>query len=445
MTSNRSLSPSTLVARLEHFLDPALLVLLRRAAALAGERGAGLYLVGGTVRDLLLEQPAGDLDLVVEGDAIALAQVLAAELGGRVVAHSTFGTATVELQEQRTENNLSTQSPGHLVTLDLVMARREVYDRPAALPRVEPASLREDLLRRDAAVNALAICLNPGRYGELIDVCDGLGDLQRRQLRVLHDQSFIDDPTRILRVVRIAARLGFSIEPHTRELIGAALAQGIFRQITPQRLLHEWLLVFHEPEPERALALLDELGVLQALHPGLRWLPLMDSYYAAARQADFPVDLPELYLTLLAYKLTPTERESFASAYHMSSHQTKLLADLTGLERALAGLRETGVRNSIVDRALHGIGEVALRAGQLVESEPVPAYIARYLDQLRSMRISVDGRFIQSLGIAPGPQIGALLAALRAAYLDGEVTTVAEQEQWVRGNIAACYNPSCSD
>ncbi|NWG21131.1 MAG: CBS domain-containing protein [Chloroflexi bacterium] len=435
---------------LERFLNPAVLGVLRRAGEVAEQRGAALYVVGGTVRDMLLGRMQDDLDLVVEGDAIGLAGALAAELGGVVRSHAAFGTATLVLEKgdrsggrfgEGTEAEQSVRSftPGpYPLTLDFVMARTEFYERPSALPDVEAASLRHDLHRRDFTINTLAICLNPMRYGRLYDFYGGRRDIARRLIRVLHNLSFIDDPTRILRAARLAARLGFVIEPRTRALIGDALEQGIFGRTTPQRIMNEFRLILAEEHPEPALEVLDDLGALQAMYPALHWTTTIAGWFDAARRATFPnTALPELYLALVLYPLGDEDRAGFTARYRLPVNETRLLTDITLVRSRVAGLRNATVADSAIDRALHGIGITALRAAQVAEPDPLPRYIQRYIECLRGMKLAIDGRFLESLGLRPGPRFGELLAGLRAAYLDGCATTREEQEAWIRRAIAA--------
>ncbi|MGQ9547336.1 MAG: CBS domain-containing protein [Roseiflexus sp.] len=419
---------------LEQFLDPDLLAILRRAGAIAQQQSAALYIVGGAVRDMILQRTPDDLDLVVEGDAIGLAEALAAELGGTVRSHTAFGTATLTLKHDQ----------GAARTLDFVMARTEFYEHPSALPDVEAASLRHDLHRRDFTINTLALCLNPTRYGWLYDFYGGRRDIARGLIRVLHNLSFIDDPTRILRAARLAARLGFTIEPRTRALIGDALEQGVLSRATPQRILHELRLILAEEHPEPALALLDDLGVLHTLHPALRWTATIAEWYAAARQASFPdTALPDLYLALLLYPLTGDERAAFAATYRLPANETRLLTDMTLVRERIAALlaeaegRDRRIADSTIDQALHGIGTTALRAAQIAEPGTAAHAIQRYIDHLRGVRLAVDGKFLESLGLRPGPRFGELLAGLRAAYLDGIVTTREEQESWIRQAVTA--------
>ncbi len=408
-------------ARLEAFLGPDLVALLRHVVFAAEQQGARIYVVGGTVRDMLLDRPRGDLDLVVEGDAVLLVQALAAVHGGTLVSYAPFGTATWTLPNG--------------VALDFIMARRESYPQPAALPQVEPSSLADDLFRRDFTVNAMAIGLNVPYDGQLIDMYGGLADLYDHLLRVLHDESFIDDPTRILRAVRFAARLGFQLEPHTRALAVAALQAGMWERTTPQRLANELRLLFHEPQPEQAIALLDELGALPHLLPSLSWSVAQAQQFVAARQSDVPhASLARLYFGIAVYPLTAAQRDMLIARYQPPAPIMRLLRDLSRLQARLSELRAVH-RNSQIDQLLHGIDEAALHVVQHVEPEPVPRLIARYFT-LRDITLSIDGSYLLALGLKPSPLVGQILAELRAARLDGVVQTRDEETAWVRQRLA---------
>src|SRR5450756_606038 len=241
-------------------LPPAMNELLLSARDAAQAEGASLYLVGGFVRDLLLGQPTMDLDLVVEGNAIAVADRLAVLRGGRVRSHSRFGTAKVIFDDS---------PPGTPVSLDLVTARTEFYERPTVLPQVEWSSIRQDLYRRDFTINTMAICLDRERYGELLDYYVGERDLQNGQVRVLHNLSFVEDPTRILRAVRFEQRLAFQIEERTAELIDDAVE--LLDHVTGERLRHELYLLLAEAQPEKGLERLEQFGALVHIHPDLRF------------------------------------------------------------------------------------------------------------------------------------------------------------------------------
>ncbi len=208
---------------------------LKTAAEVARSHHLRVYAVGGFVRDRLLDRHNDDLDLVVEGDAIELARELSAELGGRMVAHPKYMTATIKFEDG--------------LKLDLATARREVYCRPAALPDVAQSNLKADLYRRDFTINSLALRLSADLEGTVVDFFGGQKDIEGRAIRVLHNHSFFDDPTRILRAVRFEQRLGFQIEPHTRQLISGALKAEVLDLAKPERLREELKLAFSEANP----------------------------------------------------------------------------------------------------------------------------------------------------------------------------------------------------
>ncbi|MBI5713992.1 MAG: CCA tRNA nucleotidyltransferase, partial [Chloroflexi bacterium] len=222
----------------------------------AAELNDSLFIVGGFVRDLILGTPSMDFDLVVEGDGIKLAKKLAAQHGGKVTAHSQFGTAKWKLP-----------STFPLPTLDFVTARSEFYPHPSALPEVERGSIKLDLHRRDFTINTLALRLDKDSFGDLLDFWGGEKDLRDGLIRVLHSISFVDDPTRILRAVRFEQRFNFKIEPRTLELISHALP--LLDRVSGDRIRHELEAMLKEREPEKHLARLGELKILKQIHPEL--------------------------------------------------------------------------------------------------------------------------------------------------------------------------------
>ena len=252
---------------LRRVLGEAISDLLNRIARLAHESETPLYLAGGVVRDLLLEQRTTDLDFVVEGDAIAFANALARRYGGAVQAHRRFGAAKWLLDDAAAERPALTcaGSPGHI---DFVMARSEIYAHPTALPTTKPSSIQRDLRRRDFSINALAIQLSPSpHFGRLLDDCGGGADLARKLIRVLHPKSFVDDPTRILRAIRYARRLGFDLESETAELMRAALPY--LGRITGQRLQNEIDLILREKKRRRHPAPIANAWRADEYPPGL--------------------------------------------------------------------------------------------------------------------------------------------------------------------------------
>jgi len=432
------------------------LTLIREVSATAARMGFSLYFVGGFVRDLLLGQPNFDVDLVVEGDAIALARRLARERSGRVRSHARFGTAKWILDDA---TEYDTES------VDFVTARTEFYGHPTALPEVERSSIRQDLHRRDFTINTLAICLDPGHWGELLDFYGGEEDLKQGIIRVLHSLSFVEDPTRMLRAARFEQRLGFHIEPRTEELIGHAL--GLLDRVSSERVRQELYLILKEEAPEKALCRLAELNVLAQIHPGLRCDPWVverfqrlgaeiAAWREATREAPTPEqnseekdglsesigplppeDKPQLYLALLTYRLIPAELETLTERLRIVRDDADLLREVAQLRAVATRLAQQRHKPSELDRLLRFCSEPALFVTWAAsDSTLAREQLAHYWRELRHVRPEVDGNYLKSLGLKPGPRFGRILNAVRAAKLDGEVQTRAEEEAMVAKLLA---------
>jgi tRNA nucleotidyltransferase (CCA-adding enzyme) len=353
--------------------------------ALEGEDGA--WVVGGVVRDLLLgREPGGIVDVVVEGDAVALARRAAQRVGGRVVVHERFGTATVEVGGGG---------------LDVAAARRESYARPGALPDVSlGATVEEDLARRDFTVNAIAVRLADGTT---IAVASAHHDLRAGLLRVLHDGSFVDDPTRLLRLARYGARLGFEAEPHTAAL--AADAAPCLRVVTPSRIGSEVRLLLREPLPAALVALKGGLG-REAVHPTFVARPEVIARAAFSPLAAFASTLspaPDLAARLDALEFPAGERDAVVAA----------------VERAPSLAAALAAAPSDVDLWRRARGEraetVALAAALDPAAEPAAR---RWLDELRHRRLEITGDDLVAEGIT-GPPVGRGLEAAMEAALAG--------------------------
>jgi len=433
-----------LAERLASVMPPARLGLLRLVAAVAHEQHMAVYIVGGFVRDLMLERPSYDFDIVVEGDAITLGRGLAQKYGGRVVTHSRFGTAKWWIGA--VAKDLVSQLPetGKLnaadlpESLDLISARTEFYDYPTALPTVERSSIKLDLHRRDFTFNTLALRLDGRHYGDLYDYWGGLNDLHRGQVRVLHSLSFIDDPTRMLRAVRFEQRFGFQIEARTLQLMEEA--RGMLRQVTGERLRHEIDLIFSEEYPARALLRLEELGLLSAIHPALNW--------DGSRKSDLEIALHAPiepvwglngsfggHLNLrsgLAYiawwiGLSDETCSLLTNRFRLSSAFFQALLAANALKKDLASL--VGQLPSRVAARLDGIPAAALysvfRSSTREEERDL---VRRYVNEWRDLEPGINGDVLVERGLPPGPHYRSILTALRAAWLDGIIHNSEEEE-----------------
>ena len=346
-------------------LPSELLTRLKQVAATAHEMNFTLYLVGGPVRDLLLGRPNFDLDLVVEGDAVALAERLAKTHGGRVHSHSRFGTAKWIIAD---EPGLSTYAGMHAPgALDLISARTEFYEYPTALPAVERSSIKLDLQRRDFTINTMAICLDPDRFGQLLDPFGGRQDLERGLIRVLHNFSFIEDPTRILRAVRFEQRFGFRIESRSAELVAGAV--DLLDNVSGDRLRHELFAILDEPEPERYLMRLQELGALAKIHRSLKIDEGISDQFRRLR-ADGPGVTALDYLAVLTRALPRVNTLEVASRLKLAKSDVLFLEQTGGLgemERELSA-REMS-RSELVHR-LADFQDAALELTARVTAAP---------------------------------------------------------------------------
>ena len=379
------------------------------AVAALTEAYEGVYLVGGTVRDILLGERNFDVDIAVEGDAIALAQALADALGGRVRAHEKFGTAVVVY--------------GDGERVDVVTARTEFYDAPAALPAVEHASIREDLFRRDFTINAMALSLKGDDYGRLVDPFSGRADLEQKRIRVLHNLSFIDDPTRIFRAIRYENRYGFRMDEHTVRLARGTIEIGLVGDLSSARLRDELVALLEEGEVEHSILRLAELGADKAIHPHLaaddEAVKLLARLRALAQQYELDVPAWRLPLIALARKLPPDEVYDWLQRLKMRRRDAEqIAAAVTVGPRIVERLRNRDVEPAeTVALADRYAPDAPLFALALTELEPLHDYFRG----LRDIRLEVTGSDLAALGLSESPRVGEVLAELRRRKLNGEL------------------------
>jgi tRNA nucleotidyltransferase (CCA-adding enzyme) len=402
-----------LARRIEQYLPRQLLELVQDISAQAANRGQRVYLVGGVVRDLLLGYPNFDLDLVVEGDAVKLAQKVAETSQAKLLAHHRFGTAKL-----RYEN----------FTLDLATARKETYARPGALPAVTPGTLKDDLIRRDFSINAMAISLAANDYGELVDPHRGKNDLERRLIRILHAGSFSDDATRILRGVRYEQRLGFEFEAQTAQLLKRDIP--MLDTISGDRIRHELELIFKEKQPELAIKRLGELGVLPRISPLLKSDGWLAEKFDKARRLKKPVQLPSLYFCLLVYSFNEKDIEQFLARLNIPAKVSRAIRDTLRLKSRLPLLDKPALKPSEIYYLLREYEPLAIQANALAsESSTVRHNLQLFLTKLRYVRTALNGEELKRLGISAGPEMGKVLQVLHKAKLDGEVRTRADEKK----------------
>ena len=407
---------------IDDYIDSDQRPLLTALKELAVARGLAVYLVGGCVRDLLLGLPINDLDIVVLGNAPQLAKDVAGLLGGHYVAHDRFGTATISLGESN---------------VDLVTARREKYPQPGALPFVEPASLKEDLARRDFSINAMAVPLN-AKKPVLIDPLCGKADLKKGLIRTLHSESFRDDPTRLLRAVRYEQRLGFQLARDTEQQLKSAVHGGFLVQVSGDRIRHELERIFEEAHPEKALVRAVELGVLQSIFAPLNRPDWVTRWGSVAHDIDPAGEAGRLgWLAALAFPLTPQEGEGLIQRLNMPLEMALVVRNTIQLREMAGALAQPYLRPSELSGCLKGMGVEALKVvAGIADTDRVTERLIYYLAELRHIDVSLGGNDLLDLGVPVGPAVGQVLSRLRCARLNGEVNDEGEERQWVKRILA---------
>jgi tRNA nucleotidyltransferase (CCA-adding enzyme) len=431
-----------LAERLEKALSPTRLAFLHFISVQAAILRMPVYIVGGFVRDLVLDRPSTDFDIVVEGDAITLANHLAKNFGGHVVSHGRFGTSKWRLGSEM--EGISAQleveqfDPADLpVSLDLVSARTEFYDYPTALPTVERSGIKLDLHRRDFTINTMAMRLDGRHYGDLYDYWGGLNDVRRGWVRVLHSLSFVDDPTRMLRAVRFEQRFNFHIEERTLQLIDEA--KNLLRQVSGDRLRHEFTLILEETEAARQLQRLDDLGLLNHIHPALRWSEayrpaveaaltgrLDETWQLAPAQGGLAVPEALAFLAWLG-ELEGGEALAVGDRLRFARPLMDALKAVCLLREQLPDLLATPP--SYLTGRLDAAPPMALAAlDAMGPEETIRPLLRHYREEWQRVQPITKGDDLRALGIPPGPTYKYILSSLRSAWLDGSITDAAGEK-----------------
>ena len=427
---------------LSEALPPARKALLQAVADEAYAQDVQAFIVGGFVRDLLLQLPSQDFDIVIEGDALTFASHLAQKFGGRVVSHRRFGTAKWILNQEclqekliAANNNGVSQSdfPEHL---DLITARTEFYNKPAALPIVERSSIKMDLHRRDFTINTLALRLDGSHFGKIFDFWGGYSDLQQKQIRVLHALSFVDDATRMLRAVRFAERFNFEIEPQTLSLIEGSLP--LLAEISGARLTHEFDLIFNERNAPEMLRRLGLLGILAAIDPALPWDDACLNRVSLGLTnlsldgADLSTQDKLLVIWCLWLKdLQPEALQAVGTRLRLSSRLIGWIGECRALWQLLPTL--IGQRPSQITRDLEHFHPIPRRsvfaACDQAEQRQV---LQTYEEVYRKVRPFTTGDDLRAFGLPPSPRYDIILSDLKRAWLDGELKSEDEEKAFLR-------------
>ena len=404
-------------------LPQAHLELLHRIGELADVMRLPIYMVGGVVRDLLLERPNYDIDLVVEGNGIAFARELARALRGRTREHKKFLTAVV----------IYPGKDGLEARIDVATARLEYYEYPAALPTVELSSIKMDLFRRDFTINALAIRLNRASFGRLVDFFGGQRDMKERLIRVLHTLSFVEDPTRILRAIRFEQRFGFKLSPATERLIKSTVDHKFMDKVSGYRLFRELKQVFEDRNPAACLARMDEFDLLPAIHPCLRLRPALLALLRSLREVLdwyrllFFAEQPQpwyVYFLGLCRALNYQEAGSVFDRLGIpQKHKEEGLAMRERIRTAYPLVEAWQVRRGAVSELYNLLAGISLDGVLFMmaraESEDMRKNLSHFITQWRYEKVDISGKDLLELGLSPGPLLGRIMHLVLAAKLDG--------------------------
>ena len=402
------------------YLTRDMIQLLQTIGGVADRLGHNAFAVGGFVRDLLLKKPNLDLDIVIEGDGIGFAKALAAHLDGRYRTHDRFKTAVVLMPNG--------------FKIDIATARLEYYEYPAAMPTVELSSIKLDLYRRDFTINAMAIQVNQEQFGTLIDFFNSQNDLKQKSIKVMHNLSFVEDPSRIFRAVRLEQRMGFQISPHTKRLITNAVSMKLFGKSEDPRFLSELKIIFSEENPLPAIQRLSEFDLFQFIWPDLRPHYEIDRRFThILTQAQLAISWFSLlyldepcrnwvvYLLAIMSRSRAEELSAFCTRFAETAKLAEYLLDQKDrVEKAVNQLsRENNHKNSKIVACFEEITiEGLLYMMAIARKNHVRKAISLYVTSLRHVEASLSGNELKKMGYKPGPQFKKILMYLKNIRLD---------------------------
>ena len=431
-----------LAVEMESNLAPARLGLLKLISLASSTLSLPIYLVGGFARDLILEKPGADMDFVVEGDGILLAEALAEKYGGRVTCHRKFGTAKWHINNIKKAllDRFSSESTLDYSTLpssiDLISARTEFYEKPTALPTVKTGSIKLDLHRRDFTINTMAVRLDGHHFGELYDYWGGLNDLRKGLIRVLHSLSFVDDPTRILRAIRFEQRFGFNIEERTLALISEA--KDLLEEVSGDRIRHEIDLILEEQKAPDMLARIYKLNLLHPLFENAHW----DAHILRSLRKFYKEELPAAWFTNERQK---TSQKKAHGAYllltaqvsqiniliilqwlRLKNHLAQMIIQTNMLWHQLDSLKK--MTPSQITRKLQDYSQLEIYCIYILCSdEQIKKNLEDFARKWRWIKPYTDGIALQKRGLRTGPAYSSILNELKAAWIDNKIKTKDEE------------------
>ncbi len=403
--------------------------ILKLAGESAESLGYNAYLVGGSVRDLLRGEANLDIDIVVEGDGIIFSRTLGEKLNAKVRTHQKFGTAQIFTDKLK---------------LDVATARTEYYEAPGALPKVETSSIKKDLYRRDFTINTLAIKLNPKDFGLLIDFFGGQRDLREKTIRVLHNLSFVEDPTRAFRAVRFSERFGFKISKHTEILIKSAIQMNLFERLSGTRIYEELLLSFQETDPIKTLKRLADFGLLKVIHPKLIFSEEIEATLKSTYETiswfnllflEEKPDISVLYLMALLSELKNEDLKAVVDRLSPPPKVSEMI--LKGITQAKSILRKLPMDDPVeIYKLLRNLKlEVILFLMAISKDREKQKIISSYLTELRNVKTILKGNDLKKLGIQPGPIYSKILKQLLEEKLRGHLKSREDEENFVKSLV----------
>ncbi|MBS3756333.1 MAG: CBS domain-containing protein [Desulfobacterales bacterium] len=411
-------------------LDEQIIDLLRRIGRVADSHGYAAYAVGGFVRDLFLYRHNEDIDIVIEGNGIEFAKAFARKEGARINAYAKFGTAVIIFPDG--------------FKIDVASARMEYYKFPAALPTVEMSSIKLDLFRRDFTINTLAICLNQEKFGRLIDFFGGMRDLKEKAIRILHNLSFVEDPTRVFRAIRFEQRFGFSIGKLTAGLIENAVKMDFFRRLSGRRVFSELCQILKEEDPIPALLRLEDFNLLKVVEPSIQMDSRLRAMLESARNVLSWYDLLYMeddYKRWAVYFLVLIRHTDLQKAGEICRHfelgpryARIFVQERMEAEDCLHTLsRKLPMKNSELYHELSGFRtELILFMMAATRQERIRKAISFYVTDLKDVRISVTGKDLKQMGLTPSPLFGKILRRLLQEKLDGRVESRQDELEFVK-------------
>ncbi len=417
------------LAIIQQRMPSRLIATLRLAGEIAESIGSQVYCVGGFVRDFFLRVPNFDVDLVVEGDGEELARKMAQHLGGKARIHQRFRTAVLILPDG--------------TKIDIATARTEYYEFPAALPKVEKASLREDMYRRDFTINTLAIALNPGSFGDLIDYFGGQKDLEKGLIRILYNLSFVEDPTRIIRAIRFEQRYKFTIEDDTLRFAKDAIERRLLGKLSYKRIIQELMLILSEIDPLPALDRIMEIGVWEYMIPEIdlnlvsrtmiKRTPIIITWWEE-RYLGKNIRGWLVYLMLLMLGLDEDTATHIIKRYHLDNYTRKAVAESWQIGNIVEHLRENReIQPGEIDRWLEGWSNEGLVILLLsIKDEKLWEKLVDYLDLKEQIKVEINGFDLKEMGLKQGPEFRFIFDELYRYKLNGVIRTREEELQMVK-------------